>query len=69
MSSEIFRELLNEESAKPEGLSDLKRAALGYIALALDKLRDYNSRMTRWHSNREEMVYTFDRHDFAFKWS
>jgi hypothetical protein len=25
--------------------------------------------MTRWHSNREVMVNTFDRHDFAFKWS
>ena len=35
----------------------------------LDKMRDYNSRMTRWHSNREVMVNTFDRHDFAFKWS
>lgn len=69
ISAEIFRELLNEESAKPEGLSDLKRAALGYIALALDKLRDYNSQMTRWHSNREVMANTFDRHDFAFKWS
>jgi len=69
ISAEIFRELLNEESDKPEGLSDLKRAALGYIALALDKLRDYNSRMTRWHSNREVMANTFDRHDFAFKWS
>jgi putative DNA methylase len=69
MSAEIFRDLLNEESAKPEGLSDLKRAALGYIALALDKLRDYNSRMTRWISNREVMANTFDRHDFAFKWS
>ena len=25
--------------------------------------------MTRWHSKREVMVGTFDRHDFAFKWS
>ena len=66
-SSEILRELLTEESHKPEGLSELTRAALGYIALALDKLRDYNSLMTRWHSNREVMVNTFDRHDFAFK--
>ncbi|MXW11420.1 MAG: DUF1156 domain-containing protein [Synechococcus sp. SB0668_bin_13] len=69
MSVEIFRELVHEESAKPEGLGDCTRAALGYIALALDKLRDYNSRMTRWHGKREVMVNTFDRHDFAFKWS
>ena len=68
-SSEIFRELVNEESAKTGGLTGSCRASIAYIALALDKLRDYNSRMTRWHSNREVMVNTFDRHDFAFKWS
>jgi putative DNA methylase len=68
-SVEILRELVNEESAKDGGLTDASRSALAYVALALDKLRDYNSRMTRWHSNREVMVNTFDRHDFAFKWS
>jgi adenine-specific DNA methylase len=66
---EIFRERLNEESAKNAGLIDVEHAGLAYIALALDKLRDYNSRMTRWHSNREVMANTFDRHDFSFKWS
>jgi adenine-specific DNA methylase len=69
ISVEILRELVNEESAKNGGLTDASRSALAYVALALDKLRDYNSRMTRWHSNREVMVNTFDRHDFAFKWS
>lgn len=68
VSVEVFRELLEAEQAKGE-LSDLTKAAFGYLALALDKLRDYNSRMTRWHVNREVMVNTFDRHDFAFKWS
>ena len=69
VSVEVFRELLEEaEQAKGE-LSELTKAAFGYLALALDKLRDYNSRMTRWHVNREVMVNTFDRHDFAFKWS
>lgn len=37
--------------------------------MSLDKLRDYNSRMTRWHVSREVMVNTFDSHNFAFKWS
>ncbi len=69
ISSEIFRDLLNEELAKPGGLDDQSRAAMGYIALALDKFRDYNARLTRWHSKREVIVNTFDRHDFAFKWS
>jgi len=67
-SVEVFRELLAEEERKGE-LSEVKRAAFGYLALSLDKLRDYNSRMTRWHSNRQVVVNTFDRHDFAFKWS
>ena len=67
-SVEVFRELLAEEEANGS-LTETSRAALGYLALSLDKLRDYNSRMTRWHSNRQVMVNTFDRHDFAFKWS
>ena len=68
MSVEVFREML--ETDRGEGrLNKARRAAYGYLALALDKLRDYNSRMTRWHTNRQVMVNTFDRHDFAFKWS
>jgi adenine-specific DNA methylase len=66
-SVELFRALLDEE--KRRGLTECTRAAFIYLALALDKLRDYNSRMTRWHANREVMVNTFDRHDFSFKWS
>ena len=60
---------LCRESAEASALSPLRRAALGYLSLSLDKLRDYNSRMTRWHSIREVVVNTFDRHDFAMKWS
>jgi adenine-specific DNA methylase len=63
-----YRELLESEGTN-EKLTDLTRAAFVYLALALDKLTDYNSRMTRWHSGREVMVNTFDRHDFSFKWS
>ena len=65
---EVFRELLDADRAAGR-LDDARRAAYGYLALSLDKLRDYNSRMTRWHVNREVMVNTFDRHDFSFKWS
>ncbi|TQE98092.1 MAG: DUF1156 domain-containing protein, partial [Spiribacter salinus] len=67
-SVEVFRELLEEEQSGGE-LDGASKAAFGYLALALDKLRDYNSRMCRWHVNRELMVNTFDRHDFSFKWS
>jgi len=65
---EVFRELLEIDRAAG-ALSETTNAAFGYLALSLDKLRDYNSRMTRWHVSREVMVNTFDRHDFAFKWS
>lgn len=65
---EVYRELLAEDERAGK-LTDIRRAAYGYLALSLDKLRDYNSRMARWHSKREVMVNTFDRHDFAFKWS
>ncbi|MCX5945519.1 MAG: DUF1156 domain-containing protein [Cyanobacteria bacterium] len=65
-SAEIFRELLDEESAKPEGLSDLTRAALGYLCIGLDKMLNYNSRMSVWMPTREVVANTFNRHDFAF---
>jgi hypothetical protein len=63
---EIFRELVNEESAKAGGLSDLRRAALGYVALAVDTLINYNSRSCRWDSTILRVRSVFDRHDFAF---
>ena len=67
-SVEVFREMLDADETAGQ-LDDTKTAAYGYLALSLDKLRDYNSRMTRWHSNREVVAGTFDRHDFSFKWS
>ena len=64
-SVEVLRELADSlDKAMPAN-----RAAFAYLTLSLDKLRDYNSRMTRWHVNREVIVNTFDRHDFSFKWS
>ena len=65
---EVYRELLAEVDARGQ-LNDVTRAAFVYLALALDKMADYNSRMCRWHGKREVMVNTFDRHDFSFKWS
>ncbi len=65
---EIFREMLIEQERKGP-LDQAARAAFGYLALSLDKLRDYNSRMTRWHVPREVVVNTFDSHNFAFRWS
>jgi len=65
---EIFRELLDSRRSKA-ALDDISTAAFVYLAFAIDKLADYNSRMTRWHAKREVVANTFDRHDFSFKWS
>ena len=47
ISVEVYRELL--ESDRTSGaLTDLRKAAYVYLSLALDKLLNYNSRMTRW---------------------
>lgn len=67
-SVEVFRELLSEEEAKP-GFGDVQKAAFAYLALALDKLLNYNSRMSVWMPTREVVANTFNRHDFAFCWS
>ena len=68
LASEIFRDMVEKDKLAGR-LTEVRRAAYIYLSFSLDKLRDYNSRMTRWHGNREIMVNTFDRHDFAFKWS
>jgi len=65
---EVYRELLAEAEAAGE-LSEVRRAAFGYLALALDKLLNYNSRMSVWMPTREVVANTFNRHDFAFAWS
>ncbi|MBL8375473.1 DUF1156 domain-containing protein, partial [Accumulibacter sp.] len=65
---EVLRALIDEEKASGRW-NECTAAAFCYLSFSLDKLRDYNSRMSRWHVNREVMVNTFDRHDFAFKWS
>ncbi len=67
-SVEIYRAML-EEDRRAGKLTEIRKAAYVYLALSLDKLRDYNSRLTHWHSTRSVVAGTFDRHDFAFKWS
>jgi len=67
-SVEVFQELM-AECGGPDEVSDLDRAALCYLALANDKMLNYNARMVRWHANREVVAGVFDRHDFSFKWS
>ncbi|MCT0230966.1 DUF1156 domain-containing protein [Synechococcus sp. CS-1324] len=65
---ELFRKVLHEEESAQGGLADVTRAALGHLALALDKLLDYNGRCSTWISLREVIGHVFQRHDFAFIW-
>ena len=67
-SVEVFREMLDADQAAGR-LDDLRQAAYGYLALSLDKLLNYNSRMSVWMPTREVVANTFNRHDFAFCWS
>lgn len=67
-SVEVFHELV-EECGGAAALPDLDRAALTYVALAIDKLLNYNAKLVRWHSKREVLTGVFDRHDYAFLWS
>ena len=68
MSVEVFREMLDADRASGE-LSDVREAAYGYLALSIDKVLNYNCRMTRWIVPRQVVASKFDRHDFAFVWS
>ena len=65
---EVFREML--ESDGPAGqLSETRKAAFGYLALALDTLLDYNNRGAVWDITTQRVRHIFSRHDFAFVWS
>ena len=67
-SVEVFREMLEADRAGGK-LDAVRQAAYGYLTLSLDKLLNYNSRMSVWMPTREVVANTFNRHDFAFCWS
>lgn len=68
ISVEVFRELLDQDKKKGD-LTDIRKAVYGYLAIALDSLLNYNSRLTTWHANRARVGPTFARHDYGFTWS
>jgi adenine-specific DNA methylase len=67
-SVEAYRELLSHELAKGP-FDEARKAAFVYLAFALDKMLDRNSRMSRWIPQREVVANTFDTHDFSIKWA
>ncbi|MDE0603884.1 MAG: DUF1156 domain-containing protein [bacterium] len=58
-----------EEDIRQEMESDHADAVLSYLAIAFDKLTNFNAILCRWQAGRTQIVGFFDRHDFSFKWS
>lgn len=67
-SVEMFHELVDECGGAGD-LSELDKAALTYLAIAIDKIVDWNSFSCTWELTKQRMGHTFARHDFAFRWS
>ncbi len=67
-SVEIFREMLDADRAEGK-LNEIRQAAYGYLAFSIDKLLDRNSLNCTWDPSTGRIGHTFQRHDFAFKWS
>ena len=40
-----------------------------YLAIAFDKVLNYNAILSGWHPSRAVIANVFDRHDFSLKWS
>jgi hypothetical protein len=54
-SMEVFSEMLREEVEVQPGMSELKKAAFGYLAIAIDRLIDWNSRQSTWEQDKQRM--------------
>jgi adenine-specific DNA methylase len=69
-SVEVFQDMVEELKAKNGSqLAEIDRAAMVYIALALDKVVYYNAIGCHWDPGTGRVRSYFDRHDFSFKWS
>ncbi|MEU1681019.1 DUF1156 domain-containing protein [Micromonospora zamorensis] len=66
----ILEELVRLQPRMLQELGDARgRAVALQLAYALDRCLNYNSRLCGWHPTRSMIGNTFDRHDFAFKWT
>ncbi|WP_199525345.1 DUF1156 domain-containing protein [Pseudoalteromonas sp. bablab_jr011] len=61
------------QSLKPEIIDrygfDKAKAIITYLQFGVDKIVDYNSRQTRWITQRGIVSGTFGRHDYSLKWT
>ena len=65
---QAFRKLVDEDKNHNQ-LTDVRRAAWCYVALAVDKIINRNSLLSRWNSGKQTVEATFDSHDFGMRWS
>ena len=65
---QTFHDLVDEDRDAGK-LDENRKAAWCYVALAMDKLINRNSLITRWDSGKDIVTGTFDSHDFGMKWS
>ena len=65
---QAFHDLVDEDRDTGK-LDENRKAAWCYVALAIDKLLNYNSTMSIWHARSEIVANTFSSHDFGMKWS
>jgi adenine-specific DNA methylase len=65
---EVFAELL---ASRPQDqpMTDSEKAAFVYIGLVIDKIADYNARLSYWDVNVKRSRHVFGRHDFSFTWA
>ena len=63
---ESFHEVFAEECVEA---SEETRIAMVYLAIAIDKLVDWNSRMCTWELSKLRMAHTFANHNYSMKWS
>lgn len=69
ISMEVYTEILRSEQAKPNGLTEIERAAFGYLSIAIDRLIDWNSRQSTWEQDKQRMAHTFAVHAYPMRWS
>ena len=68
ISVEIFRNLFENEKNKPT-FDEVQKAAFAYLSITLDKLLNWNARLSSWNVNANRLRSVFDRHDFSLKYS
>ena len=69
ISVEVFRELFDEDKRNGD-LTGIRKAAYGYLAIALDTTIAYNNRLTLWDGTTDRGIRSnFARHDYGLSWS